>query len=293
MVHHRQFPHYPEHVPDELKEGPFWVCCDEEKIPLVVWETYRAKSTDPRTWRHYDEAVAAWQAHPERYAGVGRVITEGDPYVGVDLDKVIDAGTRELSSGATAILTSLDSYSEVSPSGTGVKVWVRARLDRSYRKTGIEVYQRGRYFTITGQLLPQLPPTIEPRSEEIFSLVEREFAGQSSPSEAGPSAKPYDGPKVALVEYLDGVEVHYEVPDGLGVKFRIRCPWIDEHTAGADTGTYIGQREDGGPWFHCWHSHCAARGWPEFRQVVRPVRTLMVRIPKDNPAKLRRVRHHD
>src|SRR5215218_3188925 len=279
MVHPKQFPHYPEHVPDELKEGRFWVCCDSEKVPLTAWETYRASSTDPRTWRYYDEATAAFRAHPERYAGVGRVITEGDPYVGVDLDDVRDPTTRELSSEATAILTSLDSYSEVSPSGRGVKVWVRARLDRSYAKTGLEIYQRGRYFTLTGQFLPQFPMTIEPRPDEVLSFVEREFESTASPR----SKKPYDGPRVALVEYLENVEVLYEVPDGAGVKFRIRCPWITDHTADADTGTYIGQREDGGLWFWCWHAHCAARGWTAFRRKVGRVRTVLIRRPTTNP----------
>jgi len=201
---------------------------------------------------------------------------------------VLDPETAELTPWAAQAIDRLDSYAEVSPSGTGVKVWVRARLDRSYRKTGIEVYQRGRYFTITGQFLSQFSLTIEPRPEEIFSLVEREFAAQGSPSEAGPSAKPYDGPKVALVEYLDGVEVHYEVPDAAGVKFRIRCPWIDEHTAGVDTGTYIGQREDGGVWFHCWHAHCSERGWREFRRKVGRTRKVLIRRPSfaTNPTKI-------
>jgi len=267
MIHPKQFPYYPEHVPKELKPGRFWVCCDADKVPLVPWERFRASSTDADTWRHYDEVVAAFHAHPERYAGVGRIITDGDAYIGVDLDNVRDPVSRELSPEAMTILESLDSYAEVSPSGAGVKIWIKAVLDRSYVKPGLEVYQRGRYFTVTGQFLPQFPLTVQNRQYEIETLVEVEFptARRRGPIEA------YDGPQVRLVEYLDTVEVLGEVPDGAGVKFRVRCPWITEHTDsnGRDTGTYIGQRQDGGLWFQCWHAHCASRGWVEFRQAVR------------------------
>jgi hypothetical protein len=266
MIHPKQFPYYPEHVPKELKTGRFWVCCDADKVPLVAWETYRASSTNPDTWRHYDEVTSAFRARPERYSGVGRVITDRDDYVGIDLDDVRDPDTRELlSPEAIGILVSLDSYSEVSPSGRGVKVWVKARLDRSYVKPGLEIYQRGRYFTVTGQFLPRFPLAILDRQHEVEALIERQFptTPRRAPTEA------YDGPQVALVEYLDTIEVLGEVPDGTGVKFRIRCPWISEHGAGAATGTYIGQRHDGGLWFQCWHAHWSSRGWVEFRQAVR------------------------
>jgi hypothetical protein len=36
-----------------------------------------------------------------------------------------------------------------------------------------------------------------------------------------------------------------------------------------ETGTYIGQRADGGCWFTHWHSHCASRGWREFKRALR------------------------
>jgi hypothetical protein len=103
----------------------------------------------------------------------------------------------------------------------------------------------------------------------------------------------YDGPELHLGEYLDGVTVRYEAPDTLGRKFAIVCPWSSDHSGDDASGTYVGQRENGGLWFHCNHQHCVGRGWSDFRQIVRPVRALLIRIPKDNPTKLKRVRHHD
>jgi hypothetical protein len=265
MIRPRQFPFYPEHVPEELKAGQFWVCCDAEKVPKIPGKIHGASSTDPDTWRTYDEAVTALKksaALQLRYAGVGRVIVNEDPYVGVDLDNVRDPHTRAITVEAMSILESVSSYSEVSPSGTGVKVWVRARLERSYVKPGLEVYQRGRYFTTTGQFLPQFHLTIQERQREIEALIAEGF----SRAKQGPRA--YDGPAVDLGRYLRRVEVLAEVHDEAGTKFAIRCPWIDEHSKRDPSGTYVGQKRTGATWFHCWHAHCHKRGWREFKKAI-------------------------
>lgn len=83
------------------------------------------------------------------------------------------------------------------------------------------------------------------------------------------STEPYDGPELELEEFLTGVEVIGEVPDRLGTKRAVVCPWVHEHSGGARSGTYVGQREGGGLWFHCNHAHCTGRGWAEFRRAAR------------------------
>jgi hypothetical protein len=287
MVHPKQFPFYPEHVPKELKIGKFWVCCDGSKIPQVPGSFRRGSSTDPATWREYAEA-AAWYAHG-RHCGIGRVIAHGDPYVGIDLDNVRDPQTRRIKPDARKVLDLLDSYSEVSPSGTGVKVWVRASLDRSYVKPGVEVYVRGRYFTVTGQNLAQYPEEIARRQAEVEALIKREFSrpGRGASAVTG---GPYDGPPVDLGGYLEGVEVLSELHDGLGTKFAIVCPWRSEHTGGDLSGTYVGQRaRGGGLWFRCWHAHCMARTWRDFRERVRPKNVIHLTRRSGSPNRERRV----
>jgi hypothetical protein len=83
--------------------------------------------------------------------------------------------------------------------------------------------------------------------------------------------EPYDGPEMDVDEFLASpdVEVLGELSDGLGKKYAIICPWVDEHTDGGRTGTRIGQRRGGGLWFHCDHDHCQGRTWEEFRREVR------------------------
>jgi primase-polymerase (primpol)-like protein len=62
----------------------------------------------------------------------------------------------------------LNSYTELSPSGTGVRIFVYGKLPPIGRKTGdIEVYEAGRYLTITGNHLDGTPRTIENRQDEL------------------------------------------------------------------------------------------------------------------------------
>src|SRR5919202_5038900 len=120
-----KFPHPPENVPAELKTGERWVTCDEYKVPLVAIESgacFAASSTDPDTWRSYEIALATWQEN-EHIAGVGRVIEASEDHVRVDLDDCITADTGEITPWAKNILDKLNSYSEISPSLTGVKIW--------------------------------------------------------------------------------------------------------------------------------------------------------------------------
>jgi hypothetical protein len=188
------------------------------------------------------------------------------PYIGVDLDDVRDPATRQIDPDALEILDLLDSYSEVSVSGEGVKVWIRGELDRSHVKPGLEVYRGGRYFATTGQFLSQYPKTISHRQREIEELVRSEFP-QPRPSRLGGTT--YNGPPVDFEGTLLGAEVLEEVPDDMGQKYRIRCPFREQHSDPDDlSGTYIGRLPNGAVWFTCWHAHCAGRRWPDFRGRV-------------------------
>ena len=85
------------------------------------------------------------------------------------------------------------------------------------------------------------------------------------PTSAAAARGGYDGPELDLAPYLENVEVLSEIPDSLGTKYGVVCPWVQEHSGGDRTGTRIGQRENGALWFHCDHEHCQGRGWREFR----------------------------
>ena len=269
---------YLDSIPEELGVGVNHVNWRYEGDPvtkvLKIAGTLRnASSTDPQTWRTLGECVAAMERYPDRYAGVGRVIAKDDPYVGVDLDDVRDPQTGKLSARAAEIVGGLDSYSEVSPSETGVKLWVRASLERAYKKPGFEAYPHGRYFTLTGWALSQSIPTVEERQGELEALIREEFPG---PEEKPRPRRNYGGQPgecIDLVEFVlaAGVEVLGEAADGTAERvLRIVCPWSREHTAGDRSGTRVGQYPVGALFFHCEHAHCFGRGWAEFWREVDP-----------------------
>lgn len=147
-----------DNIPEELKALAQWVVWrwvernGKRTKPLFnPHDGYAASSTNPTTWGTFDEALAWSSAHPE--FGVGFVFTAGDPFAGIDLDHCRDADTGEIASWARAIIGRLKSYTEVSPSGTGVKIIVRGQLPRCGKRGNIEMYDNLRYFTLTGQRL--------------------------------------------------------------------------------------------------------------------------------------------
>ena len=148
---------------------PQWVSWrSADKAPLIVGTEEAASSTNKQTWRPYSKLG------PDENRGL--VITA--PYCGVDLDSCRDAETGELDNWAAKLIAHLDSYCEVSPSGTGVHVWVRARLaadaphkvGQKAKASGvIEQYDSGRYFTVTGQRRGKRK-RIHDRQEQIDNL---------------------------------------------------------------------------------------------------------------------------
>jgi primase-polymerase (primpol)-like protein len=88
--------------------------------------------------------------------GVGFVFSEDDDIVGIDFDAVISLvdGAEKIIDGDAKRIVDLanqaGAYVEVSPSGAGLHVICRGSLPRAYKASGVEVYDTGRYFTVTG-----------------------------------------------------------------------------------------------------------------------------------------------
>ncbi len=111
-----------------------------------------AKSTDPATWTTFDAVVEAYGRGG--FDGIGFVLSENDPFVGIDLDHCRDKETGVIEAWALDAVSSFDSYAEVSPSGTGVRIFIKGKLPPGGRKSGgVEVYESGRYLTVTGRTL--------------------------------------------------------------------------------------------------------------------------------------------
>jgi putative DNA primase/helicase len=178
-------------VPRELRERPQWIYWRGEdridkrtgevklsKLPIDPKMLKTADKTDPRVWGTFEaccagiaRARAGWkEENPETYrgGGLGFVFTDQDPYVGVDLDGCRHPETGTLEPWARQIITVLRSYTEISPSGTGIHIYVKGRLSGTgQNKKPIEVYDRKAYFTVTGDRFPGASATIENRQTAV------------------------------------------------------------------------------------------------------------------------------
>jgi hypothetical protein len=141
------------------------------KVPVDPDTGYRTNPHDPANWRTFEAA-----AHLDAFDGLG--IALGGGLAGVDLDDCRDPRTGVIAPWALDVIERLDSYTELSPSGTGLHVLCFAELpedlagNRHDLPDGgrIEVYDRAQYFTFTGQHLEGTPHTVEQRTAELTAL---------------------------------------------------------------------------------------------------------------------------
>jgi hypothetical protein len=175
-------------IPIELRQHSQWVCWRHEKrdgkftkIPFNARTGTPASTIGPATWSSFDEAVAAYGR--DGYSGIGFVFCKDDPFTGVDLDHIRDPKTGAVESWARDLVKRLNSYAELSQSGTGTHVIIRAKVPGDRRRKsmgnngqGVEVYDSGRYFCMTGLHLAGTPATVEDR-QAVLSELHAEFFG--------------------------------------------------------------------------------------------------------------------
>lgn len=188
-----------EAIPQELKDTARWVVWNYEvrggkraKVPLQADSGELADITDPAVFKSFE--LAERECKENKCSGIGFVFIDPDPIMGVDLDHCVnDDGS--IQSWAKSILDRLNSYSEFSPSGTGIKIFLKGSLAgcKGNKKTGlgedgagaVEFYESRRYFTVTGRHVAGMPAALEDRDRELKEVHAEYFA---SPSVAGMEA---------------------------------------------------------------------------------------------------------
>ncbi|RBI63867.1 hypothetical protein DMJ13_04950 [halophilic archaeon] len=145
------------------------------KVPVNPATGQYASATDSETWTGFDHArLHASDGHAD---GVGFVFTADDPFVGVDLDAARDPDAGEPTDWAATIIETLDSYTEISPSGTGYHVLVEGTLPPGRnRRDDVEIYETARFFTVTGRHVSRTPVNIHARSEALTTVYRDHIA---------------------------------------------------------------------------------------------------------------------
>ena len=175
----------------ELKQDPIWVnyvrIWDEKKggyrkPPVNPHNLYNASPTNPENWTDYATAYGNIGKNAKIFQngklismqpveGVGIVLAR--PLTGIDIDHCINADTGEIMPFAQKIVEDLDSYAELSPSGTGLHIFILdeesedlgtefsgINPDGTISETGtaeIDAYNNRRYFTLTGKVYHDRP----------------------------------------------------------------------------------------------------------------------------------------
>ena len=166
-------------VPAELAGLPQWVCWRRKrrrkkdgwsKIPHDPTTGRRTRANDSGTWGTLSEATSAL-VEERGYDGIGFMLSRDDPYTVIDLDGCRDPKTGGVQPWALHIVRRLDSLTLVSPTGTGLHVWVKGTLPVAgfnKRDQGIEGYSSVHFMTWTGEVYSG--GTIEERQEELEEL---------------------------------------------------------------------------------------------------------------------------
>jgi hypothetical protein len=179
-----------ENIPSKIKKLRQWVAWkskivvendrEVKKKPPIDPKTGKyASVTDPSTWGTFKEAEDRCQK--DNLDGVGFVFTPDDPYGGIDLDNCRAPQSKKIEPWANKIIEEANSYTEISPSGKGVKIFLKGKLPGGGRHQGnIEMYDRTHYFTLTGRHLGGTPSFIKDRPKTIVKLYNESFLLEES-----------------------------------------------------------------------------------------------------------------
>ncbi len=178
-----------DQIPEELRIRKGWVAWKfktvdgkNRKVPINARTGGNAKSNLPETWSTGLTAYAFYLNHNNGggIQGIGYVVSESDLYVGIDLDHCRNSETGEINPWGQDKIVRFNSYSEISPSGTGIRIFTKGKLPKEGRKKGdFEIYDTLRFFTITGHHIEGTPLTIEHRQDEI-NEIHREIFGDKT-----------------------------------------------------------------------------------------------------------------
>jgi primase-polymerase (primpol)-like protein len=156
-----------------------------DKIPIDARTGRRASSTNPATWTTFDRAVRVYLR--DGYDGIAFFLRSGGGIVGIDLDKCRNRTSGAIEAWAQSIVDRMQTYTEVSPSGRGLRLFVFGELPPRDRREGrFECYECARFLTLTGHRLDGAPSTIEHRQSELTALHTEIFAARVARRNAAP-----------------------------------------------------------------------------------------------------------
>jgi|GEM_PF-2834230 len=188
----------PEGIPEEMKARPQWIVWkltpnkdgNLQRVPFQVkmgGRLVHASSTKPETWSTFKDALKCFNHRPD-VDGISFALSPSDSYIGIDVDQCVnDKGMT--STKMNEILAGLDSYTELSPGGDGLRIFIQVNKEfkckrkkfPEYSIGELEVYFKSKFLTITGHhynvktkdgQFPRDPNQIQQRTPVLAKLYE-------------------------------------------------------------------------------------------------------------------------
>lgn len=185
---------YPN-IPSRLKDFTQWVGWEQQihenkdgtkrwtKVPTDIEGSGFASSTNRETWTDFSTAKDVVSSTYAAEAGIGFVVTDDDPIIGIDIDDCRDPETGRFTKEVAELLSDVDTYAEVSPSGTGIRILVEGESEYPSSCNAdlpgdahIEMYVTGRYLTVTGHHIDSTPTDIREDEATIEEFDRRTAA---------------------------------------------------------------------------------------------------------------------
>lgn len=169
-----------ENIPEELQQIQNWVLWRAEwnekrkqfdKVPYQANGKDKADSTNSHTWGPFKNIKEAYLNGIGE--GIGFVLSDNDPYCVIDIDGLESV---DILPALAQEITDL-SYAELSPSGTGIHVWMKYKhnndkLKNKNTKLGYEIYSSKRFITYTAESINDLSIN---EGTKINAFIEKVF----------------------------------------------------------------------------------------------------------------------
>jgi len=272
------------------------------KMPINPNDGSQAKTNDETTWGTFWEAMAYYLDHPDSLAGLGLNYygkgIHNTNLLPLDLDSIKDEAGN-IKPAAQKIILGMNSYTEITPSGKGCRVYLKGNWLKGGRKAGnlilknnleeeldrqsIEFFGEGNhYVTVSGVPLEGFDLPLEIRenqsdSKNLFNLI-----FPPKPRKEIVKEKDVEVTENFLAEELDSAGQLYQQEFTIdqeknpGTKFKVVCPWgSEEETAHASGINNLGDafifvpEDHRRPWFHCSHATCKDKySWEDYCKKV-------------------------
>lgn len=175
-------------LPEELKRHDRWglwrAIWRVNKQGKGRWEKVPIKSTNrPEDWEDFETVWAQYLTAGDG-VGIGFLMTGIDDLIAFDLDHCLnERGVAD--PWAADLMQRIASYTEVTVSGTGLRIFTHGRYETDWVNkdtVSMEVYSGhgGRFVTLTGDLWPGAPDTVESPGDAVLEAIADQYQLQAA-----------------------------------------------------------------------------------------------------------------